>query len=74
MKCRAGVLVGESLQIGRIGPDPAEDLAKQHGHHHRAHQRKGMKARIAGRHLAARLGAGDDPCERADDVESGNLG
>ena len=47
------VLVGERLQIGRIGTGPAKDLAKQHDHDHRAHQRKGMKARITGRHLAA---------------------
>jgi len=46
-QCRAGVLVGERLQIGRISAEPAEDLAKQHRHHHRAHQREGVKARIA---------------------------
>ena len=27
-----------SLQIGRIGTGPPKDLAKQHGHDHRAHQ------------------------------------
>src|ERR1700745_558713 len=50
---RAGMLVGESVQIRRIGAYPAENLAKQHRHDHRAHQREGMKAGIAWRHLAA---------------------
>jgi hypothetical protein len=35
---------------------------------HRAHQRKCVEARIAGRHLPARLGAGDDPREDPDDA------
>jgi hypothetical protein len=55
-QCRAGVLVGERVQIGRIGSDRAEDLAKEHGHDHRAHERKSVQARSAGGHLAARLG------------------
>jgi hypothetical protein len=58
-QCRASVLVGKCLQIGRIGAGPAEDFAKQHGHNHRAHERKGVEARIAGGHLTARLDAGD---------------
>jgi hypothetical protein len=42
---RTGALVGKRLQIGRIGRDPAEDLAKQHGHHHRAREDGGGPAR-----------------------------
>jgi hypothetical protein len=53
------VLAGERLQIGGIGPYLAEDLSKQHGHHHRAHQRNGVEAGIAGRYLAPPLGARD---------------
>jgi hypothetical protein len=64
------VLVSEQRQIGRIGSDVAEDLAKEHGHDQRADERKGVKARIAGRHLAACLGAGDDPCDHPDDARN----
>ena len=32
------------------------------------HQREGVQARIAGRHLAARLCASDDPCDDRDDA------
>jgi hypothetical protein len=59
---------GERLQIGGIDPYLAEDLSKQHGYHHRAHQRKGGEAGIAGRYLVPRLGARDDSCDRADDA------
>jgi hypothetical protein len=33
------VLVGEQRRVGRIGSDVAEELAKEHGHDHRAHER-----------------------------------
>jgi hypothetical protein len=60
-QCRASVLVRKCLQIGRIGAGPAKDFAKQHGHNHRSHERKGVEARIAGGDFTARLDAGDDP-------------
>ena len=57
-----------ALQTARMGTDPTEDLPEEHGHDHRAHQREGVQARIAGRHLAARLCASDDPGDDPDDA------
>jgi hypothetical protein len=61
-------LPGGCLQIGWIDRDLLEDLAKEYGHHHSAHRREGVEARIANHTLAARPRAFCDPCCNPDNA------
>ena len=53
------MLAGDGGEVDRGAADRREGLAPEHADQHRPHDREGVDARIAGPHLAARLGALD---------------